>query len=308
MNESEKLLKVLQYYDIVDHHAAEKMKVLCPFHGDINASMLIDLSKGSFYCFGCNRHGSALDFVAGVEQCNALQAMMKLERIINSSAKTKLVNISPALKLTPEQAIFEAKRYYYTLPKTNWSQHCKARQYMLNRGFNISTLRKVEARENFNGDYGIVFPIKDNGKFCGYVCRATNKETEQKRKYLYNAGFSRRETLFGNYDFDYVVIVEGPMDYFKMRQFNVPAAAAILGWKITDKQVEKIKQYTNNVISALDNTETGEKGTKYLEQFFNVVRFSYPENIKDAGDLDIYDFNKAWSDTLFEAKTKGFFK
>lgn len=307
MNENEKLIKVLQHYNIVDNCICEKMKIICPFHGDVNASLLVDLKTGTFHCFGCGKHGDALKFIENIEQVNRLQAMIKLERICNNCNKSKNnLRILPVERLTSEQAVIEAKRYFYSLPQTNWHKNCAARQYMLDRGFNISTLKRIGARENFNGDYGIVFPIKENGKFCGYVCRATNKETEQKRKYLYNTGFSRRNTLFGNYRHDFVVIVEGPMDYFKMRQFNIVNTVAILGWKITDKQIEKIKRYTNNVISALDNTDTGKQGTEYLRQFFNVVRLQYAENIKDVGDMDIYDFNKSWRDTLYKAQQQGF--
>lgn len=310
-SESKKLIRVLQYYHILELNCVvcEKVKVLCPFHGDVNASLLIDLGKGTFYCFGCGKRGGALEFVAEIEHLNLLQASIQLYRILNCEANSKQHNIRilPANRLTVEQSIYEAKRYFYSLPKTDWTIHCRARQYMLNRGFYISTLRNVDARENFNGDYEIVFPIKENGAFRGYVCRATNRETEQKRKYLYNTGFSRRNTLFGNYNVSsYVVIVEGSMDYFKLCQFGITNSVAILGWKITDEQIKKIKQYTTNVVSALDNTETGNRGTEYLKQFFNVVRFKYPEYIKDTGDLDIYDFNKAWQDTLFEMRIKWF--
>ena len=39
----------------------------------------------------------------------------------------------------------------------------------------------------------------DNGKFKGWVCRTTDKDIEKKRKYLYNKGFRRAETLVGSY-------------------------------------------------------------------------------------------------------------
>lgn len=306
INESEQLLKVLQYYNFIDGFAAEKMKLICPFHGDVNASLSIDLIRGKYYCFGCGASGNALDFITQMEECNSLQAMIILERILRNKKINKSVEISPVKKLNPEQALFEARRYYYSLPKTDWTKKSIAKEYMLKRGFTTELLQAVGAKENFNGDYGIIFPITENGNFINYVCRATNLETEKKRKYLYGEGFSRRNTLFGNYKADYVVIVEGSMDLFKLMQYGIKNAVAILGWKITKEQINKIYQYTDKVISALDNTETGEKGTEYLRNYFDVVRFKYPEYIKDTGDLDKYEFNKCWRDTVRKANKHGF--
>lgn len=302
MNE---LAKVFQYYNLIDNFSSQKIKILCPFHGDVNASMQVDFEKNSFYCFGCNVRGGPVEFIKGIEHCNDVQALMILHRALNNQ-KGKAVVIEKTVQLSSEEAIKEARRYYASLPVTNWNKDSLARNYMLKRGFEIETLRKVYARENTNQDYGVIFPILDNEKFVGYVCRATSKEMESKRKYLYNKGFSRYNSLFGNYNAPFVVITEGSMDYFKLRQYGIDNSVAILGWKITDNQIAKIKQYTNDVISALDNTDTGRAGTEYLKKYFNVVRMKMPDNIKDVGDMDIFDFNYVWKNTAFEAKINGF--
>lgn len=302
MNE---LASVFKYYNLIDNFSSQKIKILCPFHGDVNASMQVDFSKNQFFCFGCNAKGGPVEFIKGIENCNDLQALMILHKALNNH-KGKNIKIEKDVEYSSEEAIAEARRYYASLPSTNWYKHSNARAYMLKRGFTIKTLYDVYARENMNADYELVFPILDNGKFVGYVCRATNPEMESKRKYLYNKGFSRYNSLFGNYNAPYVVITEGSMDYFKLRQYGIYNAIAILGWRITDNQIAKIKCYTNNVISALDNTDTGNQGTEYLKKHFNVVRLKMPEHIKDIGDMDIYDFNYAWQNTVIEAKKNGF--
>jgi DNA primase len=134
----------------------------------------------------------------------------------------------------------------------------------------------------------------DMGTFRGWVCRTTSKYIESKRKYLYNTGFNRSNTLVGNYESKVVVIVEGYMDLLKLRQYGVKKVVAILGWKITAQQIEKLKlQGVKYVISALDNDECGEKGTKYLQSFFNVIRFMYPPGIKDPGEMSKEQFADA---------------
>ena len=88
------------------------------------------------------------------------------------------------------------------------------------------------------------------------------------------------------------------MDWLKLQQYGITNSVAILGWKISDAQISKIQQVTDKVISALDNTETGEKGTEYLKEYFDVKRFKFPSSLKDVGDLNKYQFNKCWLDTI----------
>lgn len=292
------MYKLLVYYEIISpREAADKIKVICPFHGDVNASLLIDLVENKFYCFGCGKQGNVIEFLKAIEKCNDLQAMMKMQTILHSS-KTNKLQYKPVIGdvRSSEELLKEAGLYYYSLPRTDW--YTTSSEYMEKRGFNARTLQKSGTKLNTNDDYGIVLPIKDMGEFKGYVCRTTNKELESKRKYLYSKGFSRKNTVMGFYSDDWVVITEGSLDWLKLQQFGIHNSCAILGWKITDQQIEKIKQYTDKVISALDNTVTGREGTNILRKYFDVVRFKFPADAKDIGDLDEYGFRHAWAETL----------
>lgn len=151
--------------------------------------------------------------------------------------------------------------------------------------------------------YPIIFPMLDNDIFKGWVCRTTNPEVEKRRKYLYNTGFSRRDTLVGNYEnCDYIFIVEGYMDRLKFIQFGITNVVAILGWKMAKEQENKLKKSgVKYVISALDNDECGRKGTKYLQNIFkNVIRFKYLKNIKDPGEMTQELFDIMYKKTMKE--------
>ena len=171
---------------------------------------------------------------------------------------------------------------------------------MMNRGFDLSTLNKCRAKITYNKSYPIIFPMLDNGKFKGWVCRTTDKEIEKKRKYLYNEGFKRARTLVGDYGHkDYVIVVEGYMDRLKFIQYGEENVVAILGWKMSAEQIEKLKKRNiTKVISALDNDECGRKGTEYLKKFFEVTRFTYLKSIKDPGDMDEKSFKKMFERTM----------
>lgn len=53
----------------------------CPFHKDRTASFVVTPSKGLWHCMGaCNKGGSALDFVMGMEAVNFPTALDILEK------------------------------------------------------------------------------------------------------------------------------------------------------------------------------------------------------------------------------------
>lgn len=289
------LAKVLIYYGLIADVVSSDFNIICPFHEDINPSMRICLTDGSFFCFGCEAKGNALDFVKKVHpELNELQACVLLEQILNSKeVKTLNVKYRKKRRLQNKQALNEAHDYYYGLRSIDWNDiHTKEEheilQYMKQRGFNERALNIAQCRTNYNIAYPFIFPILDNGEFKGWVGRTMNKYVEKKRKYLYNDGFRKRDTLCGNYKQNKVVFIcEGFMDYLSLRtRGHLKNVVAILGWHISDEQVQKLKDKgVTTVVSALDNDSAGNKGTEYLKQFFHVIRFVYPDGIKDAGEM-----------------------
>lgn len=297
---SEALAKVLNYYGLYQNRSV--YKVVCPFHNDQNASMLIDIPNARYYCFGCCASGDALKFVMNIEKSkDDLAKLKKYFSIINSKNKS----IESCVKDIPKgshnkkngNAYIEAYDYYHGLKKVDWNleKSTDVFKYMSARGFNATVLNKVGAKINYNDSYPIIFPMFDNGKFKGWVCRTNNKNVEKYRKYLYNTGFRRANTLVGKYDKNHIpIICEGYMDRLSFERAGCEYAISILGWKITDEQIKKLKDKgITTVISALDNDECGKKGTEYLKKYFKVIRFPYDENVKDSGDMNNKQIRKA---------------
>ena len=56
-NASNDLAKVLLYYGCIENADCEEQKIVCPFHEDVEPSMIVNLKKGNFFCFGCNESG-----------------------------------------------------------------------------------------------------------------------------------------------------------------------------------------------------------------------------------------------------------
>ena len=77
----EALAKVLWYYNLIPDVASLSQKIVCPFHDDVNPSMIVNFEDGSWFCFGCGLTGDAKKFVKLMESkyngLNDLQAYQK---------------------------------------------------------------------------------------------------------------------------------------------------------------------------------------------------------------------------------------
>ena len=305
----EELAKVLTYYGYIPDASSSEYKIVCPFHEDVNPSMILNMNTGTYFCFGCNCSGDAIKFVEKLNpKLNELQVLHKFFKILRSK-KVKSLDFSGRFKKRrrPNKELYDISwDYYYGLSNIDWikdtSQEVIAtRDYMLKRGFTYDVLNKCQAKITYNNSYPIIFPMLDNGLFKGWVCRTNDKEIEQKRKYLYNEGFSRATTLVGDYkDQEFVFVVEGYMDRLKFIQNGVTNVFSILGWKMSKEQEEKLlKANIKFLVSALDNDDCGRKGTKYLKSIFKTVyRFKYLKGIKDVGESNPTQFAKMYKKTM----------
>lgn len=310
------LAKVLIYYNLIYDTSSLKQKIICPFHNDVNPSAIADLEDGSFFCFGCGKSGDAQTFVKLMEEkynaLNDLAAYVKYKRILKSDSVSniKIAEGTKNRKPLKRHLYNEAYDFYKGLKTVDWKEDDELfldeKTYMLKRGFTENVLNLCKAKPTYQRNYPIVFPMLDNGKFKGWVCRTTTKKIEAKRKYLYNEGFSRATTLVGEYGKKaYVFIVEGYMDRLKFIQFGEDNVVAILGWKMTCEQIQKLKNAgITTIISALDNDECGRKGTAFLKKHFEVIRFSYLKGVKDPGEMNEQIFKKMHAQTIKILKTE----
>lgn len=317
MNDGEKLARVLMHYRIITDTYSLQYKIVCPFHADQNPSMLVDLSDGRWFCFGCQKSGDAQGFVRLMEKqyhgLNDLQAYRRYQKILSSTEYSD-IKITTATKKERKrhnaQLYAEAYDFYHGLSQVDWTREDlpeymhDCREYMLQRGFTADTLNFCGCRYTYQRNYELIFPMYDNGKFRGWVSRTRIPEVAEKRKYLYNEGFRRVTTVVGEYrNCSTVYIVEGYMDRLKLVQLGIPNAVAILGWKASNQQIQRLQaQGIRHVISALDNDDCGRRGTEWLRKHFVVTRFRYLKGIKDPGDFTEETFSRMNGRTLREYK------
>ena len=300
-------IAALKHYDI--YQEDDQYKIICPFHGDKNPSLQINKRMGFFYCYGCGLSGGAFELVKNYEpNLSPIEIYKKLHSFVKEGkgdiggrdvyTYTNLPYTHSFVdsKVKYREGIKLAKDFYFNLPETNWyklpEEAIPILRYMKHRGFTTSTLKKFGAKFTYNKNYPIVFPMYDNGIFRGYVMRTDDPTVEDQRKYMYNREFRRRITLPGDYKNSTVILVEGFLDMLKAKQYGIKYVAAVLGWKLTSEQFEKLKRCgVKTIICALDNDECGRKGYKYLKRIcsvnhISVKRIRYPKSMKDMGDLN----------------------
>lgn len=300
-------IAALKHYNI--YQEDDQYKIICPFHGDKNPSLQINKQTGFFYCYGCGLSGGAFELVKNYEpSLSPIEIYKKLHSFVKEGkgdiggrdvyTYTNLLYTHSFVdsKVKYKEGIKLAKDFYFNLPETNWyklpEEAIPILRYMKHRGFTTSTLKKFGAKFTYNKNYPIVFPMYDNGIFRGYVMRTDDPTVEDQRKYMYNKEFRRRITLPGDYKNSTVILVEGFLDMLKAKQYGIKYVAAVLGWKLTSEQFEKLKRCgVKTIICALDNDECGRKGYKYLKRIcsvnhISVKRIRYPKTMKDMGDLN----------------------
>lgn len=298
----EELAKVLMYFEIIGDAERSEFNICCPFHQDPVPSMRITLENGLWYCFGCGLSGNAYDFVKNAfPELDDLHALMVLEKILHSEKVSGLELRYKKSRGKKKESfgvlLDEAKDYYFGLRSTDWykpytKEEKEVLDYMKKRGIDEKILVKSKCKVNpYNASYKIIFPIFDNGVFCGWVSRTTQKKVEAYRKYLYNEGFKKRFVLCGRTKENITpYICEGFFDYLSLRyKGGVKGAVAIMGWHISDEQVKKLKEKgVKKVVCALDNPgedKAGLRGLEILKKYFEVVPFAYPRGVKDPGEM-----------------------
>ena len=70
-----------QILDLYGYHTKHGFMV-CPFHGDTDASLKVYKGTGGWHCYGCDRGGSVIDFVMEHEGCDFRTAVRAVDNAL----------------------------------------------------------------------------------------------------------------------------------------------------------------------------------------------------------------------------------
>ncbi len=278
---------------------------LCPFHKEKSPSFTVSLEKQIYYCFGCHEGGNAINFLMKYENLSFQETLENLGRqygveVTRRSGEKRTSTLEALSKL--------ADYYHQQLKSSRFAQQYLARRgihedtieefkigfsdrsrqdlkgFLKKSGFptdillstGIIRLKEGEMYDMFRGR--IVIPIFDvNKRTVGFGGRAIEKDALP--KYINSPEspvFSKRNALFGIEktkniitEINEVFIVEGYFDLIALYQSGLRNVIATLGTAITENQLSRLRNYTENITLMLDGDEAGIKSALRLIGVFS---------------------------------------
>lgn len=303
-----------------------RYKGLCPFHQEKTPSFHVNPDTGLFYCFGCHTSGDTISFVEKIENLEFADAVKFLAEKYNIELEyTQGEQQERSLREEILQVLNYTTEYYQLQLKDNLIANQYLRERILNDyivktlkiGFaegtglisflkNKGIKRELIEQAGLMGSTGgekfkrrLMFPIENlYGKVVGFGGRII-EEIENAPKYLNSPAtqvFEKRKMLYGlnlTKDYvrklDYIIIVEGYMDFAALYQEGVVNIAASLGTSFTEQHASLLKRFTKNVYLCFDADVAGMKAAlKSFEVLAAGGLFVYGIALPKGSDPDDY--------------------
>ncbi len=232
----EQIKERLSIVDVVSSYiklerAGGNFKARCPFHNEKTPSFFVSPLRETFHCFGCNKGGDILTFVAEFEGLDFKGAL----KVLADRAHVELVSEDPRLK-NEKDALYSVLEKTASFWEQNISQNSDALSYLKKRGLKdetikdfqvgfaddsftslVSFLKKSGFKEDIiikaglavpspKGTYDrfrsrIMFPITDSaGRVIAFSGRIFGKEDDKMGKYVNSPEtmlYSKSKTLYG---------------------------------------------------------------------------------------------------------------
>ncbi|HNS15183.1 MAG TPA: DNA primase [Syntrophorhabdaceae bacterium] len=277
---------------------------LCPFHKEKTPSFTVSTEKQIYYCFGCREGGNAVNFVMKYENLSFREALESLakeygveirsggdpRRASHFDALAKLSeyyfdclkNSRATLQYLSRRGIDEETikefRIGYSDPSGNRLKAFLKGSGIPNDVYLSTGIVRMKDRDLYDMFRGrVVIPILDvNKKVIGFGGRTMEKDGVP--KYINSpesSVFSKRIALFGIdktrkhiAEQNEAFIVEGYFDFISLYRHGFRNIVATLGTSVTEQQVSKLRNYTNNVSLMLDGDEAGIKSALRLIGMF----------------------------------------
>lgn len=300
----EELLNRINIIDVISKHVKLRKSGkdyigLCPFHNEKTPSFSVSTEKQIYYCFGCHEGGNVINFLmkfenmtfqetlenlaheygveikkGGTKRLNSFDAMSKLADFYHENIK----KTGFALKYLSDRGITSNIIDEFKIGYSNRSKQA-IQAFVKNSAIPGDVLLNtgiLRVKDNYMYDIfmgRIVIPILDvNKKIIGFGGRAIEKDSFP--KYINSPEspiFSKSISLFGidktrQYitEKNEVFIVEGYFDLIAVYAGGLKNVVSTLGTSITEGQLTRLRNYTDNITLMLDGDEAGIKSALKL--------------------------------------------
>ena len=250
--------------------------ICCPFHGDTNPSLGINLAVdsniplGYFHCFGCSAKGNwnGLAEKLGLEQIKDWQL-----GFVGHSTKLAQRKRKPVLYLDVKEKL---ENSIYTKEAIPWPKGVRWRGY---QGNLLSKLGAIYYNDKLTQQLMVFFPIYVKGKYRGGV-RAYMEKQVDGNSYLTTKGnwvkdygllaYEYVKKIVRKYQYDAVVLVEGPRDALRLLANNIPALAILGSKSVSDRKMLTVTSLSSKIKTVYvlpDNDNAGKQMYERVKHF-----------------------------------------
>ena len=328
MIEREKIEEIKRETDIVAlisqyvplKKVGKNYRALCPFHTEKYPSFYVNADKGIFYCFGCKKGGSAINFLMEYEKLDFPDAVRRL-------AKNLGIEIDTAKGLKHKD-IYDVNEFACQFYSTTLTREIGRRGQNYLRGRNIDLNKVREFRLGYAPSSGglitfmrqkgiaierlnkagfismnheifrdrLIFPIFNlSGRVIGFGGRGIDDYTQP--KYLNSPEtpiFKKGWVLYGLYQSKMLmrqkgeaILVEGYFDLLSLFQRGIANICAPLGTSLTEKQSLLISRFAKKVNILFDGDLSGIKAAlRSIGLLINAQVDVYVTSLPEGSDPD----------------------
>lgn len=256
--------------------------IFCPFHGNFRTPAgEVNKESGIFFCFSCQYTADLVELV--MKQTG--RTYFESVRFIDSKSASKNFEdeISSKLEKKPEFIPFDdvlIKRLNVQALNSP-----RALNYYKFRQITEESIKKFSLGYSENQDMVTIPVTSPDGMMLGFVGRSI-----EGKDFKNTVGLPKSKTMFNLSRVKTsrnVYVVESSFDAIRLDQVGMPAVAS-LGANISNKQIDLLSKYFNEINVIADNDEAGGGMAKRLQERLTgrVSVVQLDKQYKDIGDMD----------------------
>lgn len=252
-----------------------QIRCQCPFRdnhtdGSGRMSMFLSPEINAYHCFSCGVHGN-------------------LVRLLTTRFSIGYFDAVGMVKLTDyksEAKEFDLDRMWEIRPP----------DVFMERGYTPETLKHF--RVGITDADAILIPYYKDFSHPTELLGYQERWYVPDRRVKNSKGFDKKSYLYNfDTDYDYVILVEGQSDVWRVFQHGYNATA-LMGADLSSRQVKMLSRF-KRVYLALDNDEAGRRGTEIayhlLKNHTDIMLIPYPT--KDPGECPKKEWDAAFTDS-----------
>jgi DNA primase len=271
--------------------------VFCPYHGNHRTPAgEVDKRNGTFFCFSCHKVADLVEFVmhnSGRSYFEAARFIKSKETVSDLESEiNRQLYVKPDFVQYDELLIQRLNQQALESPR--------AMRYYSGRMVTEESVNKFKLGFSEKQDMVTIPVHSPDGMAVGFVGRSI-----EGKEFKNTPGLPKAKTLFNLHRVktaDKVYVVESSFDAIRLDQVGFPAVAT-LGSNVSNRQLELLQKYFNNIIVVADNDEAGgnmkDKIVEKLGSRVSVIQLN--KEYKDIGDMldeDIRNIEVSFDKTI----------